>query len=411
LYFKLHQPVRIRKYRYYDIGKSDRYFDDYNNKMIIKKAAQNCYQPSNKIMLDLIRKYQGQFRITFSISGTMLDLLKSYSPEVIESFRELAETGCVEFVAETWSHSFSALKSKTEFRRQVENHADAIESLFGKRPTVFTNTEFIYSDEIGAWVAEMGFIATLTKNSDQNRHPINPNYNYSSSTIPSLSVLLKNDQLSVDIALRFINTGLRGWPLTSQKFVMWLNKIPKDEKIVNLVFDYETFGNNLKSDARTLKYIFSLPSKLFQKTDFGFMTPSEVLGNPEIAKPLKDLPDVNRAIEEQELTSWFGNEFQQEAFDRLYELSGMMDACRDEALLKDWQYMQTSDHFFFMGAKYFSESDIHKNVNPYSSMYEAFVNYMNVLNDFTLRLENHLKENRLNATLKNWEHLKETEHT
>jgi len=234
LYFKVHQPVRLRRFRFFDIGNSDYYYDDCANETILSRVAENCYLPANKIILDLINKYQGRFKVAFSISGTAIDQFKIYAPEVIESFRKLAATGCVEFLAETYSHSLSVLKSKIEFKKQVEAHATAMETLFGKRPTIFTNTEFIYSDKIGAMVAEMGYKATLTDGPNHILKWRSPNYIYRNAINPALTVLLKNDQLSDDIAFRFSNSDWSGWPLTAKKYVSWLNKIPKEEKIVNL---------------------------------------------------------------------------------------------------------------------------------------------------------------------------------
>ena len=396
LYFKVHQPVRLRKFSFFDIGKSDYYYDNYTNEMILSRVAENCYLPANKMILDLIRKYQGQFRVTFSISGTAIDQFKIYAPAVIESFRKLAATECVEFLAETYSHSLSALKNKTEFKRQVETHAVAIETLFGKKPAVFTNTELIYSDEIGAIVAEMGYKATMTEGPKQILKWRSPNYLYSNTINPALNILLKNDQLSDDIASRFSNTSWSGWPLTAQKYVSWLTKIPKEEKLVNLFMNYETFGEHHQFGTGIFKFLDSLPSTVLKKSDFEFMTPSEIIKHHQPISALQVPNPISWADEERNLTAWLGNELQQEAFEQLYRLSGMVDQCTDPAILKDWQYLQTSDHFYYMSTKYFSDSDIHAYLNPYDSPYEAFMNYMNVLNDFSIRLN----RARLNPILK-----------
>lgn len=387
LYFKVHQPVRLRKLRFFEIGNSDYYYDDYNNERILRRIANNCYLPANKVILGLIKKYQGRFRVAFSISGTAIDQFKIYAPEVIESFQELAATGCVEFLAEPYYHSLSALKNKTEFKRQAEAHATIIETLFGTRPTVFTNTELIYSDEIGATIAEMGYKATLTEGPNHILKWRSPNYLYRNALNPQLTVLLKNYQLSDDIAFRFSNSDWSGWPLTAKKYVSWLNKIPKKEKIVNLFMDYETFGEHQKVETGIFKFLNLLPSSVFTKSDFEFMTPSDVV---ELYQPISTLNvpyPISWADEERDLTAWLGNELQQESFEKLYGLSGMIGPCKDPTLLKDWQYLQTSDHFYYMSTKYYSDGDVHAYFNPYDSPYEAFMNYMNVLNDFSLQLK------------------------
>lgn len=402
--FKVHQPVRLRLFRFFEMGNSDYYYDDYSNEMILKRVAGNCYLPTNKLILDLILKYEGRFKVAFSISGTAIDQFKIYTPEVIESFRKLAATGCVEFLAETYYHSLSVLKNKTEFKRQVESHATAIETLFGKRPTVFANTELIYSDEIGALVAEMGYKATLTEGPNHILKWRSPNYLYRNAINPALMVFLKNDRLSDDIAFRFSNSDLSGLPLTARKYVSWLNKIPNEEKIINLFMNYETFGEHHKPGSGIFKFLDNLPSEVIQKSDFKFLTPSEVA---EHYKPIATINvpyPISWADQEQDLTAWLGNELQQEAFEKLYNLSGMMDKCNDPALLKDWQYLQTSDHFHYMSTKYFSDGDVHACFNPYNSPYMAFMNYMNVLNDFSIRLNRVMKDKhsdpfRLNQSL------------
>ncbi len=395
LFFKVHQPVRLRKYRFFDIGNSDYYYDDYNNEMILTRVAENCYLPANKMILDLISRCQGRFKVAFSISGTAIDQLKIYAPEVIESFRELAATGCVEFLAETYSHTLSVLKNINEFKRQVETHAMAIETLFGTRPTIFTNTELIYSDEIGVMVAEMGYKATLTGGPNYILKWRSPNYLYRNAINPALTVLLKNFRLSDDIAYRFSNSAWSGWPLTARKYVSWLNKIPSEEKIVNLFMDYETFGEHQKLRTGIFKFMNSLPSEVLQKSDFEFMTPSDVVENYQPISTLNVPYPISWADEERDLTAWLGNELQQEAFEKLYGLSGLIEKCSDPVLLKDWKYLQTSDHFYYMSTKYFSDSDAHACFNPYDSPYVAFMNYMNVLNDFSIRLDLIVKNKHL----------------
>jgi alpha-amylase len=386
LCFQVHQPVRLKKISFFDIGNCDYYYDDQNNEIILRRVTENCYLPTNKMILDLIKKHQSRFKVAFSISGTALDQFKIYAPEVIESFRELGASGCVEFLAETYSHSLAFLKNKDEFKRQVETHSIAIETLFGKRPVVFANTGLNYSDEIGAMIAEMGYKATLSEGPSHVLKWRSPNYLYRNALKPELTVLLKNHWLSDDIAIRFSNSGWSGWPLTAKKYVSWLNKIHNEENVVNLFMDYETFGERHHKDTGIFKFLELLPSTVFTKSDFEFMTPSEVISQYQPISTLNMPSPISRADAERDITAWLGNEIQEEAFGQLYGLKEMIDQCTDPDLLKDWQYLQTSDHFCYMSTKYFSDVNAHSYFNPYDSPYDAFMNYMNVLNDFTIRL-------------------------
>lgn len=391
LNFRVHQPVRLRKFRFFDIGNSDYYYDDYNNELILRKVTGNCYLPANKMILDLINKYQGRFKVSFSISGTAIDQFRIYAPEVIKSFQELAATGCVEFIGETYSNSLASVKNKKEFRKQVVAHAVEIESLFGYKPTAFSNTCLIYSDEIGATLAELGYKTILAEGPNHILKWRSPNYLYCNAINPAATIMLKNDLLSDDIAFRFSNSDWSGWPLTVKKYISWLNKIPKKEKIVNLFMDYETFGERQKTETGIFNFLESFPPAVFRKTDFEFMTPSEVVEHHQPIAPLNMSYPISGADHERDLSAWLGNELQQEAFEKLYDLSGLIGRCNDSALLKDWQYLQTSDHFYYMSTKYFSDGDVHSSHSPYDSPYEAFMNYLNVLNDFALRLKRHEK--------------------
>lgn len=387
LYFRVHQPVRLRKFRFFDIGNSDYYYDDHNNETILKRIAANCYLPANKIILDLINKFQGRFKVSFSISGTATDQFMRYAPEVIESFRELAATGCVELIAETYSNSLASVKNKKEFQKQVVAHAAETESLFGYKPTTFSNTGLIYSDQIGATLAELGYKAILAEGPNHVLKWRSPNYLYCNAINPQVVVLLKNDMLSDDVAFRFSNTHWSGWPLTAKKYVSWLNKIPKKEKVVNLFMDYETFGERQKSGTGIFSFLEAFPQAVLRKPELEFTTPSQMVEHHRPIAPLNMPYPASGADHERDLSAWLGNELQQEAFEKLYDLAGMAGQCDDPSLLKDWQYLQTSDHFYYMGTKYSSDGDVHSANSPYDSPYEAFLNYMNVLNDFALKLK------------------------
>lgn len=400
LSFKIHQPVQLRRYRFFEIGDSDSeyYYNDYSDEKNLIHLSENCYLPTNKIILELIEKNQGRFKVAFSISGTTIDQIKIYTPDVIESFQKLAATGCVEFLAETFSHSLLILKSKSEFRRQVESHSALIEALFGKRPTVFSNNEIIYSDEFGATIAEMGYKAMLTKAPENILKWRNPNYIYRNVFDPAFKILIKNQQFSDDIDLRLSISHWSGWPITAGEYASKFKQIPNGEKIVNLCVDYENFGEHQTFVSGIFKFLESLPSAIFKKSDFEFMTPSEVIEHYETISTLRVPHPLSCPEEQRDYDTWLGNELQKEAFESLVALSEKIDLCTDSDLLKDWQYLQSNDHFYYMTTKYLPIDQDDNNLNPYSSPYEAFMNYMNVLNDFSVRLNRDIREHTNTST-------------
>lgn len=386
-YFQVHQPVRLRRYRFFDIGKSHQYYDDHANRTIMQKVAAKCYLPTNKVLLDLIKEYGKQFKISYSISGTALVQMEKYSPQTLESFQKLAATGCVEFLGETYAHSLCSLKSKDEFFQQVALHTDKIKQHFGQTPTVFRNTELIYSDDISEMVAQMGFKAQLTEGAKQVLGWKSPNYLYCSGRNPKLKLLLKNFRLSDDIAFRFSNRGWPDWPLTTEKFVGWLNELPEEEEIVNLFMDYETFGEHQWEETGIFQFMRHLPKAVFSGSNYSFVTPSEAVVRLSPVGPIHVPYPISWADEERDLTAWLGNDLQDDAFDNLYRLEAQIRTCKDGSILKDWEYLQTSDHFYYMCTKFFSDGDVHKYFNPYDTPYEAFINYMNVFSDFALRVD------------------------
>lgn len=400
-YFQIHQPFRFRRYRFFDIGNDHYYYDDYTNESILQKVSTKSYLPTNKLLLDLIKKHKGQFKVAFSISGIAIDQFKLYAPEVIDSFKELADTGCVEFLAETYSHSLVALKDNDEFTKQVNNHKHTIQETFGQTPTIFRNTELIYSDQMGETVASMGFKAMLTEGAKHVLGWKSPNFLYCNAINPRLKVLLKNFKLSDDIAFRFGSQGWCEWPLTADKYVNWLNEIDKKDEVVNLFLDYETFGEHQDKETGIFDFLESLPKTVLKKSDFSFSTPSEVAAKLQPVSSIHVPNPISWADEERDLTAWLGNEMQQEAFNKLYGLLPKINKCHDEKLLTDWKYLQTSDHFYYMCTKYFSDGDVHAYFNPYETPYEAFINYMNILSDFSLRLNAAVPENNVEVELSN----------
>jgi alpha-amylase len=315
-----------------------------------------------------------------------MEQFRLYEPEVIKSFRKLAETGQVEFLAETYSHSLSALKGRTEFERQVNAHRELMKASFGQEPVVFRNTELIYSDAIGAMVADMGFKAMLTEGAKHVLGWKSPNYLYCNAINPKLKLLLKNFKLSDDIAFRFSNKQWPEYPLTAEKFVKWLNGTPKNEEVINLFMDYETFGEHQWAETGIFDFLRALPDRVFKSSRFSFSKPSEVVENLQVVAAANVPNPISWADEERDLTAWLGNEMQHEAFNKLYSLEEKVYAINDESIRQDFEYLQVSDHFYYMSTKFFSDGAVHSYFNPYNGPYDAFINYMNILSDFEIRV-------------------------
>lgn len=386
LYFQLHQPVKLRRYRFFDIGNDHYYYDDYANESNINKLAHTCYLPANKIIAELVKKYKGKFSVAFSISGTMIDQLKVYAPEVIESFKALAKTGSVEFLAETDSHSLASTRSFDEFKRQIAAHVKLIEDTFVQVPVSFRNTDLIYSDEIGEAVAQMGFKVMLAEGAKQTLGWKSPDYMYCNAIDPRLKVLVRNYHMSDDIALRFSNQTWSEWPLTAQKFKSWCDGLDQKEEVVNLFMNYETFGATHSADTGILEFLRALPAVFLEDSNYAFLTPAQAAQKLQPASAIHVPSATSWLDEERDLTSWLGNEMQVEAVDKLYALAPKAAKCTDEALIKDWQYLQSSDNFYYMGTKFFANGANRTFLSPYPTPYEAFINYMNILTDFAERL-------------------------
>lgn len=382
LYFQVHQPTRLRLYRFFDIGKDSHYYDDFANRTILKRIAQKCYLPMNELLLEAIKKQKGSFKVAFSISGSALEQFDRYAPEVIDSFRALAATGCVEFLAETYYHSLASLASETEFKHQVLKHKAAIEHYFGVTPVTFRNTELIYSNAIGEQVYNMGFGTMLTEGAKHIMGWKSPNYLYSCQTQPKLKLMLRNYSLSDDIAFRFSANAL-----TAEKYVDWLKASVKDGgNSINLFMDYETFGEHQNASTGIFEFMKALPDAVLADGSFKFATPAEAAKAHRAVDAL-DVPDaISWADEERDVTAWLGNELQQDAYNKIYGLLEKLALVNDPTLWNDFGHLQESDHFYYMCTKFFSDGEVHKYFNPYDNPYEAFINYMNVLSDFMIRV-------------------------
>ena len=385
LYFQVHQPWRLKVYRFFNIGKDHNYLDDFTNRAIMQKVARQCYLPMNALLLKLIKENKGAFKCSFSITGSAVEQFRAYAPEVLDSFRALAETGCVEFLAETYSHSLAALSSKEDFVEQVKLHSKMIKDEFGKKPVAFRNTELIYSDQIGEMVAGLGFKTILAEGAKHVMGWKSPNYIYTNAIENSLRVLLRNYKLSDDIAFRFSNQGWDQYPLTADKFAQWVKE--DNGEVINLFMDYETFGEHQKADTGIFDFMKAMPAAVLSQGDICFSTVSEAAKSSQPVGVLHCPHVMSWADEERDVTAWLGNELQNEAFSKLYALKDKVKALKNADYEYVWNFMQTSDHFYYMATKWLSDGDVHSYFNPYGSSYEAFINYMNVLSDFEIEVD------------------------
>ncbi|WP_303660951.1 glycoside hydrolase family 57 protein [uncultured Duncaniella sp.] len=386
LYFQVHQPVRLRKYHFFDLGKSHDYYDDFANRTITQKVARRCYLPANRMMLDLIQKYGKNFKVSFSISGLALEQFEKYAPEVIESFKALAKTGCVEFLAETYAHSLASLADPEEFANQVKVHDDKIKELFGQSPKVLRNTELIYCDDLAPQILEMGYKGVITEGAKHILGWKSPNYVYSAASAPKLKIMLKNDKFSSDISDRFANTSWDEYPLTADKYISWIASTPEDQQIINLFMNLEVFGDFQPRETGIFQFLEALPRFAAEK-GIEFWTPSTAVSKLKAVDSLPVLHPISWADEARDTSAWLGNKLQKEAFDKLYSVSERVRLCEDRRLKQDWYYLQAADHFFYMSTKNMHDGSVHSQFSPYDTPFDAFTNYMNVLADFIVRVE------------------------
>ncbi len=383
LFFQVHQPVRLRRYHFFDIGKSNDYFDDFTNRTTTQRVARNCYLPMNNMLIELAHKYGKDFQVSFAINGNTLDLLEVYAPEVIDSFRELADSGCAEFVAETYSHSLSSMVGEKEFTSQVKRHSAEITRLFGVTPKSFCNTAMIYSNEIGSVVSKLGYKTILTEGA---RHILgwkSPNYVYASSETPKLKILMRNSRLSDDISLRFSNRSWSEWPLTADKYVEWLKRDSESQDVVNLYMPYETFGERQSADTGIIEFMKQMIEDVIHSEELDFTTVSHA-GAFHQPKAVVNIPHaISWMDEERDLSSWMGNELQNEAFECLNRLHGKVKKINDTDLNNTYLKLLGSDNLHYMSTKHIGNNIL----NPYDSPYEAFINYMNVISDMTERVK------------------------
>ncbi len=383
-YFQVHQPIRLRRYTAFDIGKNEDYFDDERNRFFLERASRKCYIPTNAKLLELMEKHDGRFKVTFSLSGIFIEQIEKFFPDVLESFRKLVDSGCAEIMNETYYHSLAYMISKEEFRDQVDMHRRKIKSVFGVRPKVFRNTEAMYNNDVAKVVQEMGYKGIVAEGLDHALEWRSPNYLYNAkgSDIP---VFLRNYKLSDDIAFRFSTRDWREWPLTADKFATWLSA--SNGELVNLFMDYETFGEHQWTETGIFDFLHHLPEECFKQGNVKFMTLSEALAN---FRPVGEF-DVHHlsswADVHRDVSAWLENSMQSNAFNEIKSLEEKIRKRGNRNLIDTWRKLQTSDHFYYMCTKWFADGDVHKYFNHYDTPYDAYMNYMNVIADIKNRLQ------------------------
>ena len=391
-YFQVHQPFRLSRLSYLEVGKGKPLFDEAENKRIVQSVAERCYLPVNRLLLAEIERSDGEFRCAFSLSGTVLQQLEDWAPAALESFQALAATGCVEFMGETSHHSLSGLLPGTEFESQVTLHAKRIERLFGSQPRSFRNTELIFDNTIAKRLETLGVCALLGEGADHLLEERLPQFVYGVQGCDELKLLLRSYVYSDDIAFRFSNKEWAGYPLMADTFAGWLDEVPKEAPFIGLFMDYETFGEHQAADTGVLDFIEYLPRFILENPRLNFRTPSEVAESHGAVERLDAPRPISWADAERDLSAWLGNPMQDAAHTAVYALAPAVLQTGDPDLLESWRRLTTSDHTYYMCTKHMSDGDVHEYFSPYESPHDAFVNFMNVLDDLAQRVEAQLTE-------------------
>lgn len=385
-YFQIHQPYRLKRYRFFDIGNDHYYFDDFANDDIITRVARQSYIPAAETLLRMIEATKGAFRCALSISGVVLEQCEVYVPEFVELLKQLADTGCVEFLAQPYGNSLASLIDPDEFERSVRQLSDKIEERFGIRPRVFHNTEMVYSDDIAPQVLAMGYKGCVTEGAKHILGWKSPDYIYTAASAPGLKLLLRNPKLSEDIAYRFSNTEWNEYPLTADKYMRWIAETPREEQLFNLFLNIEVLGCSQPRESGIFQFFEALP-RFAADNGIEFMLPGDAIRKIKPVGPLSVGHPISWADEAADVSAWLGNQLQNEAFNKLYSVSERVRLCDDRRLLQDWNYLQSADHLFYMSTKRRSDGALHALFSPYDTPFDAFTNYMNVLADFIVRVE------------------------
>ena len=378
--FEIHQPFRLKRYRFFDIGKDHYYFDDFLNDDIVTRVAHNSYIPACETLLRMVEQNEGRFRCSIAVSGLAFEQFEHYVPELLDLFKKLADTGCVEFVAQPFSYGLSSLTDPEEFAQQIAETNSILRNRLGVEPKVVRNTELIYFDDLAPQLVEMGFKGVLTEGAKHILGWKSPDYVYSAASAPKLKLLLRNSKLSDDIAFRFSDTSWSEFPLTADKYIEWIASTPAEEQIVNIFLNMETFGDLHPATTGIFQFLEALP-RFAAERGVEFITPTQAVSKIKAVGELSIVHAISSAGEERDTSSWLGNRLQSEAFDKLYSLAERVRECSNRSLKRDWQYLQACDHFFYMNTK--SPAAF----SPYETPFAAFTNYMNVLADFLMRVE------------------------
>ena len=386
LYFQVHQPFRLREYDFSMIGREPHYEYEAQNRTLLNRIADRCYLPTNKILLNLIKQWKGKFKLSFSLSGCAIEQFEQYRPDVLVSFQNLAKTGCVEFLGETYYHSLSSMFSPTEFIRQVELHKKKIKSLFGVSPKVFRNTELIYDNTVAQHLKKLDFQGVVCESVEEILGNRDSGCLYKAKGADSVKCLLKNYELSEDIAYRFADSSWEYYPLSPSKYLQKLQVYDQADTAINLFMEYETFGEHQKQDTGILIFLDELPEYVIEMGEMNFATPTELLKSMKAHETYDVRQPISWEEQDRNVEAWVGNTMQQEALQRLYNLENKVLKTKNEKLIQTWGRLQTSDHFYYMTTKTVLGGRFNAHYSPYNSSYDAYINYMNILSDFESRL-------------------------
>ena len=386
LNFEIHQPMRLKRYRFFDIGNDLYYYDDFLNDEIVSRIAERAYIPAAKTLLRMVEETKGAFRCSIAISGDAIEQFEQYVPEMISLLKKLAATGRVEFLAVPYAYSLASIVDPEEFAEQVRIQSNKLNTLFGVDPQVLRNTEMIYDDDIAPQILAMGYKGVLTEGAKHILGWKSPDYVYSSASAPKLKILLRNSKLSEDISRRFGDTSWDQYPLTADKYMDWIAATPPEEQIINICLNLEVFGDTFDASTGILQFLEALP-RMAAERGIEFWTPSEAIAKLKPVDSLVVMHPISNADEARDVSAWMGNKLQNEAINKLYSVAERVRLCDDRRLKQDWWYLQASDHFFYMSTKHMADGSAHAMFSPYETPYQAFTNYMNVLSDFIVRVE------------------------
>lgn len=389
-YFQVHQPYRLKKYTIFDAEHDQHYFDEQKNREIMQKVAHKCYLPTNKLLLEMIHQYHGKFRVAFSLTGTAIEQFAKYAPEVLASFRQLALTGCVEFMAETYAHSISSLFDEAEFSAQIKKHNELMLDHFDYQPVTFRNTELLYANRVAALVGNLGYKAVLAEGAEHLLGWRSPNFVYTPAGSPQVKLLLRNGKLSDDISYRFSNKVWAEYPLTAAKYASWISQVNGAGDVVNVFMDYETFGEHHAKESGIMDFLKHVPGEILKNADNSFLLPREVAEKYASVGEIDCPAYTSWADSQKDASAWLGNNMQHDAARAMYQLLKDVRQAHNKHLLEDWRKLSAADHLYYISTKGLSDGDVHKYFSPYKTPYDAFINLMNVLENMRKRLSTHV---------------------